>query len=172
MLWARIVNSIAIEIIDFDPNGRFHPDVAVQFVEVPDSTKKDAKLVDGQWINPTPQPFPTLEQIVQDQAQQQAAAEQAALVQLKADIVQSTHQRLDDFAKTRNYDSILSLCTYATSTVAKFKAEGQYGVEARDATWAKLLEILDEVDAGNRPAPSGYADIEGDLPVLQWPDAP
>lgn len=95
------------------------------------------------------------------------AREQA--VKLQNEIVQDTQQRLDTFAKTRNYDSILSACTYATSTVAAFKAEGQYCVEARDLTWAKLYEILAEVQAGTRPVPAGYANIEADLPVLSWP---
>lgn len=84
-------------------------------------------------------------------------------------IVASTQQRLDDFAKTRNYDGILSACTYATSPTAQFSTEGQYAVEARDATWAKLYQILAEVQAGTRPMPSGYADIESELPVLAWP---
>lgn len=88
---------------------------------------------------------------------------------VKNEIVDRTQARLDEFAQTRSYDGILSLCTYATSTNAKFQAEGQYGVEARDATWAKLYEILAEVEAGTRPIPSGYSDIEPELPALQWP---
>jgi hypothetical protein len=89
--------------------------------------------------------------------------------QLQAEIVAATQKRLDDFARTRNYDGILSACTYATSTVPKFAAEGQYCVTARDATWASLYTILGEVQAGTRPVPSGYEDIEGDLPALVWP---
>ena len=89
--------------------------------------------------------------------------------ELKSEIVAATQQRLDDFARTRGYDGILSACTYATSTVPKFQAEGQYCVNARDATWAKLYQILAEVEAGTRPMPSGYADIEPELPVLEWP---
>lgn len=86
-------------------------------------------------------------------------------------VVAATQQRLDAFAKTRNYDGILSACTYASSTVPKFQAEGQYCVEARDATWAKLYAMLAEVEAGTRPMPTGYADIEGELPPLAWPAA-
>ena len=89
--------------------------------------------------------------------------------EIQKNVVDATQQRLDDFARTRNYDGILSLCTYATSAVPKFRAEGQYGVEARDATWAALYQILAEVEAGARPVPSGYADIEPDLPALTWP---
>lgn len=84
-------------------------------------------------------------------------------------IVQGTQARLDTFAKTRGYDNILSACTYATSPTVKFAIEGQYCVDVRDATWAKLIEILGEVTAGTRPRPSGYADIEADLPPLVWP---
>ena len=83
-------------------------------------------------------------------------------------ITESTQNRLDDFAKTRNYDGILSACTYATSSNPKFQAEGQYCVGARDETWAALYTIMAEVGAGTRPMPSGYADVEPDLPVLQW----
>ena len=56
----------------------------------------------------------------------------------------------------------------ATSTNAKFQAEGQYGVEARDATWAKLYEIMAEVKAGTRPMTAGYNEIEPELPALEW----
>lgn len=90
---------------------------------------------------------------------------------LQDDIVYQTQKRLDGFARTRGYDGILSACTYATSSVPKFQAEGQYCVEARDATWAKLYEMLAEVTTGTRPVPTGYADVEPELPVLEWPNA-
>jgi hypothetical protein len=89
---------------------------------------------------------------------------------LQAEIVEATQARLDDFARTRNYDGILSLCTYATDTNPKFAAEGQYGVSARSETWATLYTILAEVQAGARPVPTGFADIEPLLPVLVWPN--
>lgn len=89
--------------------------------------------------------------------------------QIKAECIAGTQRRLDTFAQTRGYDGILSACTYATSTVDKFRNEGTYCVEARDATWSKAYEILAEVEAGTRPMPSGYPDIEPDLPPLVWP---
>lgn len=106
-------------------------------------------------------------------------AEQDAYVAAKTDeknaslfksIQEETQKRLDDFAATRNYSGILSACTYATSSVPKFAAEGQYSVQARDATWAKLYEILAEVEAGTRPIHGAYADIEAELPALVWPN--
>jgi len=88
---------------------------------------------------------------------------------IKAEITTAVQARLDDFAKTRGYDGILSACTYATSGVPKFAAEGQACVDGRDATWATLYTIMESVSAGTRPMPSGYADVEADLPVLVWP---
>lgn len=100
----------------------------------------------------------------------QAAANQAAADQaLEDSVVRGTQARLDTFAQTRGYDGILSACTYSMSTVEKFATEGQYCVGARDATWAKLYEMLAEVQAGTRPKPAGYADVEPELPVLEWP---
>lgn len=97
--------------------------------------------------------------------------EQAAMVlQIQQEIIAATQDRLDAFAQTRNYDNILSACTYATDIDATFSAEGQYCVAARGATWRKLYEILDEVNTGIRPEPTCYADIEPELPPLNWPD--
>lgn len=81
----------------------------------------------------------------------------------------AVQQRLDDFAKTRNYTNIMSAATYATSTVPKFKAEGQYAVEARDATWAKCYEVLAAVETGTRPMPT-LDELLAELPVLTWPN--
>lgn len=102
-------------------------------------------------------------------AEQVAANVATKNQKLQADIVTKTQKRLDDFAGTRNYAGILSLCSYATSTNTKFQAEAQYGVVSRDNTWATLYAILAAVEAGTRPVPSGYAEIEPELPVLAWP---
>jgi hypothetical protein len=112
--------------------------------------------------------------VLHTKAEQEAAAiaadQKAKQEALIKQIEEAVQKRLDDFAATRYYNGILSACTYATSAVPRFKTEGQYCVEARDATWAKCYEILTAVQAGTRPMPSGYADIEGELPVLAWPN--
>lgn len=89
--------------------------------------------------------------------------------QVQAEIVADTQQRLDDFAKTRKYFGIMSACTYATSTNPTFAAEAQYCVEKRDETWAVIYQIEADVEAGTRPMPTGYADVEPELPPLVWP---
>lgn len=88
--------------------------------------------------------------------------------EIQSGIVQAVQLRLDTFAQSRNYDSILSASTYATSAVPKFAQEGQAAVNARDATWATLYTILGEVQSGTRPTPTGFNDIEAELPELNW----
>jgi len=80
-------------------------------------------------------------------------------------VIQST---LDEKAKERNYDSILSLCTYATSTAVKFSDEGQAGVAWRDEVWAKGYTILDDVESGTRAIPTAD-ELLAELPDFVWP---
>lgn len=80
----------------------------------------------------------------------------------------AVQKRLDDFAQTRNYNDILSACTYATSLVERFKIEGQYCVNARDTTWAKCYEILESVKTGKRKLPT-LDQLMSELPILEWP---
>lgn len=98
-------------------------------------------------IDPPP---PTTEQIIQG-------------------FVGSIQKHLDDFAKTRGYDGIMSACTYATSTVAKFKTEGQYCVQARDATWSMAYDLLDQVQTGEIDVPT-EEEVFAQLPALAWPN--
>lgn len=97
-------------------------------------------------------------------------AEQAAAVAaIIASVTSNTQARLDTFARTRGYDGILSACTYASSAIPKFAADGQYAVNARDATWATLYAFMADVGAGTKPMPTGFAEVEPLLPALVWP---
>ena len=75
---------------------------------------------------------------------------------------------LDNKAKERGYDGILSACTYATSSVPKFAAEGQACTVWRDTVWNSCYQILDEVKAGQRPVPS-VEELISLLPTMLWP---
>lgn len=88
--------------------------------------------------------------------------------QVTAKFTGAIQVRLDAFAETRNYDGILSACTYATSTVPKFAAEGQYCVQARDLTWAAAYAILAAVQGGTRLMPT-VAEVLAEMPTLAWP---
>ncbi|MCK9369109.1 hypothetical protein M0R04_04075 [Candidatus Dojkabacteria bacterium] len=155
---------------------KFRPDMVFDgVIEVPDDTKVIPKyhtfqsppeipegyyaIMRGGWrliegvvpIYPTP---PTPEEIA---------------TAIFKEISDKAQLRLDNFAKTKNYDGILSACTYVTSVVDKFRIEGQYAVNIRDLTWDVLYKLLDDVIAGIIPMPSGYDEIEPLLPTLVWP---
>ena len=86
-----------------------------------------------------------------------------------AEYTSSVQNHLDTEAKTRNYDGILSACTYAGSSVPKFAAEGQACVLWRDSVWASCYAILEEVQAGQRQPPT-VPELLALLPVIAWPE--
>lgn len=157
---------------DFTPPAPFAKvipnDVKPDFIKATQQVLEDFPvLVDGEWH----QTWKVIE-IFATQAERDAsiaAAAAADSANLQAGIVKAAQKRLDDFAKTRSYDSILSAVTYAASPVPKFAQEGQYALTARDNTWNALYNILAEVEAGTRPVPTGFINIEPLLPALAWP---
>ena len=89
--------------------------------------------------------------------------------QIKRRLTNAVQLHMDETARERSYDGILSLCTYATSTDPKFAADGQAGVEWRDAVWSECYRILGEVEAGKRAVPT-EDELIAALPVFAWPD--
>lgn len=80
----------------------------------------------------------------------------------------SVQAHLDAEAQKHNYDGILSACTYATSSVPRFAAEGQACILWRDQVWATCYKILNEVNAGTRTPPD-INELLAELPVIAWP---
>ena len=134
-----------------------HPDHSDSYIEVNDADY-------SQWVMLQANADRTGVEIAPPPAIIPPTAEQIIVA-----VTVATQLRLDTFAQTRNYDGILSACTYATSSVPKFAAEGQYCVDARDATWATLYTIMGEVIAQTRPMPESFAAVAPLLPVLEWP---
>jgi hypothetical protein len=84
-----------------------------------------------------------------------------------AGLVNAVQRHLDATARTRNYDGILSLCTYATSLDSVFSSEGQAGVEWRDACWRYSYQVMYDVKAGHRMTPTP-AELVAELPQINW----
>lgn len=143
------------------PDGRIAGEVLVETPANPDGLQIiESEGIQGDWADylwngssvvhsPIP-PTTTQEQII-------------------ASLTAQIQKRLDDFAKTRNYDGILSACTYATDPNPIFAAEGQYCVNKRSETWAIGYTLMAEVLSGQRPVPTSISDIESELPALTWP---
>lgn len=87
--------------------------------------------------------------------------------EIQAGIVAAVQLKLDATARSRNYDGILSLCSYATSTDPTFAAEGQAGVVWRDACWRYCYQVLADVQAGARNVPS-IETLTKELPTIVW----
>jgi hypothetical protein len=170
----HLLNSKKINIIGHitGPDGTQYPpnwflDPAererVGIIEVPDPIYPDPEL-----FTYTENPDGSL--TITERTPEDIAAQQANKVAyLKQQIINAVQQRLDTFAQSRGYDNILSACTYVTSSVPKFAAEGAYAVSRRDATWAALYGVMADVEGGSTPMPTSFADIETLLPELIWP---
>lgn len=84
------------------------------------------------------------------------------------DVVQA---RLDAFAKTRLYASVLSATSYAGSKNPQRAMEGAYLLDVRDLTWDVCYAALNAIVSGQRPMPASLEAFATELPVLAWPDA-
>ena len=91
--------------------------------------------------------------------------------ELQVKMTNAVQSALDNFAKTRGYDGIMSACSYSNSTDAQFKLEADYCIQLRDTTWRMGYAILADVKAGTRPIPS-VGELIAELPVgsAKWPD--
>ena len=81
---------------------------------------------------------------------------------------QAVKDHLDATVRIRDYDSIISACTYATSSVDHYRDDGLACVNWRDAVWLEVYMIMAEVEAGTRPVPS-IESLIAELPELVWP---
>lgn len=146
--YARIDSGAVAELFstDGDISEMFHPDLV--WVEVPDGVEIGWGYENGKFHAVTPQ-TPTADQV---------------FISMQS----AVQGHMDAEARTRGYDGILSLCTYATSTNDKFRVEGQAGVEWRDKCWSYGYALLAEVEAGERDVPT-IDEVVGGLPEMVWP---
>ena len=99
-----------------------------------------------------------------DQVIAKAAREEAMRNTMKA-----VQRHLDNVARSKGYDNIISLCTYATDSDPIFSAEGQAGVAWRGAVWRYCNTVLAEVEAGTRAQPT-VEELIAELPTITWPN--
>jgi len=144
MKYAFIKDQVVAEIVQANPFNLFAPAYAAQFVEVADEVQQGWIESGGVFTAPAA-PMPTV-------------AEYTAAIQ----------NMLDAEARTHNYDGILSLASYAPSTHPPFAAEGQAGLDWRDAVWGTSYLLMAQVQAGTIPQPT-IAELLAMLPPMVWP---
>lgn len=107
------------------------------------------------------------------QLQHQAVAKTAEDIEsdlqvLKTSIMEAAQRNLDSAAKERGYDDAERCISYITSTNPTWKADADAMNTHRDAVWSKLFQIMGQVESGGRAAPTGFDEIEPELPVIDW----
>ena len=87
--------------------------------------------------------------------------------QIMARLEARVRQWLDEQARALGYDDIKSAVTYAEEpAVPKFQQEGQAMRRLRSLAWARCYEILNAVQAGQRPVPT-EAGLTAELEALK-----
>lgn len=87
--------------------------------------------------------------------------------EIKQALIDGTQDYMDEVARTRGYDSILSACSYVSTGVERFDVEGEQARIWRSAVWAYCYAQLDLVLEGKRSIPSLEELIE-ELPKISW----
>lgn len=77
-------------------------------------------------------------------------------------------QQLDEFARSRLYDDLYTLTTYATSKNEIRRSEGQRGVDLRDQVWDYLISLENRIREGKVGFPKTAQEILSQLPKLTW----
>lgn len=95
-------------------------------------------------------------------------SEPFTLEEIAALLLRYVDQYLDNTAKTRNYDSAMSVCTYGDTGNEKFDAEGIAFKKWRSQVWERCYGLQEEVISGQRPVPT-EAELIALLPVMGWP---
>lgn len=121
--------------------------------EVRDS---EPTLVDGVWT------LGKSYELLTDNEKQAYIKQQSRVYELKV------QKHMDEKVAEREYDSMISACTYATSSNPKYGPEGQACLQWRDAVWDKCYQVLAEVQAGTRQPPE-IQELIDELPELVWP---
>lgn len=173
MVWHRVAVAAAQEL-----EPRQEPALAANFVfgEYFNMTRY-AIVEDGTVVNIAEAPHPLAANWIQDDGTAKIGGtwdgqhfhDPVPPAPTIAEYTSAVQMHLDNKARERNYDDILSACTYAASSVQRFAAEGQACVTWRDAVWATCYTILGEVTTGARQPPT-VEELLVELPVMVWPE--
>ena len=103
--------------------------------------------------------------ILAEAANWQVAYDQAQAINLFGPYVSNL---LNSTAQSKQYDSSISICTYADSTNTQWKAEADAFIAWRDALFAYVINLQTQVLSNAIPIPTMDEFVAG-LPVITWP---
>jgi len=140
----RIDNGYVLEI--FPARPVLHPSLMAQIREdAPDDVEQGWTFDGVHYAPPPPPPPPNVR-------------DYAVAVQAKLDMT----------AQERDYDNILSACSYVGSAIEPFAREAEALKAWRDSAWATCYAALDNIEAGRSLRPT-LAEFVAALPAFSWP---
>lgn len=86
---------------------------------------------------------------------------------VRKELVDAVQLHLDQTVRTRNYDSMISCCSYANSGVTQFATEAAAAIIWRDAVWVHCYQVLVDVNNNLRPTPT-TEELISELPTIGW----
>ncbi|MHB1125246.1 MAG: hypothetical protein ACYC0T_21360 [Ramlibacter sp.] len=92
-------------------------------------------------------------------------------LRVQAATVEAIQRLLDSTAQAHGYDHIVSVISYAGSSIPKWSAEGTRAKAWRDECWFKAYEIQEAVKAGTMPLPT-VEEVLAQMPAANWPPEP
>lgn len=102
-----------------------------------------------------------------DPATAQANA-QRRIEELKTLFISEIQIHMDQTAREKGYDSILSACSYSNSLIPTFKEESDAASVWRDQVWAYCIDHLDRMQKGTRAIPTSPKEFIEELPKINW----
>ena len=79
-------------------------------------------------------------------------------------------KQLDEFAKTKDYDNIVSLCSYVDDPDPNLDKEGRRGRFLRSQAWTSIRTYQNKVLTGELPIPRNEKELLACVPEFTWED--
>lgn len=106
-------------------------------------------------------PMPTLEEL-------QVASDAYDAAMTKKTFLDEVQKHIESIARSRGYDSAVSLASYASDTHPPFAAEAHAFIPWRSSVWLYCYQEWAKFEAGQRQVTTAAAFIN-ELPVIVWP---
>lgn len=125
-------------------------DAETQWIRTEDVTE-----VGGVW---------TIQKTVVDKTAQEIADHKDSVVRGLRGLIRG---HLDDGARSLEYEDMVEMITYKTSTIPKFATEATQASTWRDDCWAAVQALFQEYKVGTRARPT-TAEVLAALPAAPW----